>query len=125
MAVSATSGTGQSAGGPGGVTGTGTTGLTPSSNKHNLLQVPAPQGLPSPLSDLDDSGDESDDEGAAILRNNKRFTPKSKGSLNVSEQNALSTSSFLNSPPTSGGSNENGNTPNETFVKDGVHVTAL
>lgn len=125
MAVSATSGTGPSGGGlQGGITGTGTTGVTPSCNKGNLLQVPPPQGLPSPVSDIDDSGDESDDEGAAILRNDKRFNAKSNRSLNVSEQNALSTSSFLNSPP-SGASNENSATPNETVVKDGVHVTAL
>lgn len=129
LAVSATSGTGQSGpGAQGVVTGTATTGTTPSTNKHNLLQVPPPQGLPSPVSDLDDSGEDSDDEGAAILPNNKKFnTKQNRGGLNSSEQNALSTSSFLNSPPNSGGSNENGaaTATNETFVKDGVHVTAL
>lgn len=122
LAVSATSGTGPSGtGGNGGVRGTATTGTTGSSK--NLLQVPPPQGLPSPVSDIDDSGNESDDEGAAILGNNKRFNAK-VNRLNASEQNAVSTSSFLNSPPTSGASNENGTT-NETYVKDGVHVTAL
>lgn len=120
MAVSATSGTA-----PSGAPGiTASTGLTQQScNKTNLLQVPPPQSLPSPVSDLEDSGDESDDEGAAILRSNKRFTPTLNRSLNVSEQNALSTSSFLNSPPTSG--NENGSASNDTVVKDGVHVTSL
>ncbi|CAL8123005.1 unnamed protein product [Orchesella dallaii] len=122
MAVSATSGSGPTGGGAnGGITGTATSGTTPTT-KH-LLQVPPPQSLPSPVSDVDDSGEESDDEGAAILRNNKRFNTKMTR-LNTTEQNAQSTSSFLNSPPTSGGSNENGNA-NETFVKDGVHVTSL